>query len=418
MAVTPLTRLGSNNAYDNSVRTLGARQNKLVNLQENLTTGKKVVRPSDDPTGAAQAERAQVRISRIATDQRALENQKNSIAMAESTLGDITSALQRFRELTVAAGSGSASPAERRTLAIEMQQLREQVLSYANRKDTNGLPLFGALGSAENPFSGPNQPPQDYLFLGLPGQPSSTERSIPNTVDGDNALMLQPKRDGAYNVKLSDIPPERALRTEPVKVVDPSLVNGSGYTVKIDKLTTLDDGSTEVEYTLTEGPPVNGFTKAGLKASYPPGIPPSITISEMPGLSLTLRGKMEAGDTVAIDPSPSVFSVMDDAVNDIGDAVNDNAAAQAVALALYNLDKSIERVSAVRGQTGALLNRADRISSNQEARNVQLEADRSRAEDLDMIKGVAEFQNQQTGYQAALQSYAQTQKLSLFNYLS
>ncbi|MEN9467914.1 MAG: hypothetical protein RL081_1915, partial [Pseudomonadota bacterium] len=42
----------------------------------------------------------------------------------------------------------------------------------------------------------------------------------------------------------------------------------------------------------------------------------------------------------------------------------------------------------------------------------------SRAEDLDMIKGVADFQNQQTGYQAALQSYAQVQKLSLFNYIS
>ena len=44
-------------------------------------------------------------------------------------------------------------------------------------------------------------------------------------------------------------------------------------------------------------------------------------------------------------------------------------------------------------------------------------ADKSRAEDIDMVKGIADFQNQQTGYQAALQSYAQVQKLSLFNYL-
>jgi flagellar hook-associated protein 3 FlgL len=78
----------------------------------------------------------------------------------------------------------------------------------------------------------------------------------------------------------------------------------------------------------------------------------------------------------------------------------------------------MERISAVRGQAGDLLNRADRITDNQSKRSVQLEADRSRAEDLDMIKGVADFQNQQTGYQAALQSYAQVQKLSLFNYIS
>ena len=102
---------------------------------------------------------------------------------------------------------------------------------------------------------------------------------------------------------------------------------------------------------------------------------------------------------------------MDDAIRDLGGATNANAASQAVSQALHNIDIVMERISAVRGQAGDLLNRADRITDNQSKRSVQLEADRSRAEDLDMIKGVADFQNQQTGYQAALQSYAQVQKL-------
>jgi flagellar hook-associated protein 3 FlgL len=58
------------------------------------------------------------------------------------------------------------------------------------------------------------------------------------------------------------------------------------------------------------------------------------------------------------------------------------------------------------------------VDASQQTRSVQLEADRSRAEDLDMIKALSDQANQQTGYQAALQSYAQIQKLSLFNYLS
>ena len=85
--------------------------------------------------------------------------------------------------------------------------------------------------------------------------------------------------------------------------------------------------------------------------------------------------------------------------------------------ALKDIDIGSARVSAVRGMAGELLNRADRISTNQDKRSIQLEADRSRAEDLDMVKGISDFQNQQTGYQAALQSYAQIQKLSLFNYI-
>lgn len=51
-------RVGTANMYDNSIRNVSARQTSLVNLQENLTSAKRVVRASDDPVSAAQAERA------------------------------------------------------------------------------------------------------------------------------------------------------------------------------------------------------------------------------------------------------------------------------------------------------------------------------------------------------------------------
>jgi flagellar hook-associated protein 3 FlgL len=123
------------------------------------------------------------------------------------------------------------------------------------------------------------------------------------------------------------------------------------------------------------------------------------------------------GDVLTLDPRASIFSVLDDAIRDIGNAANGNAASQAVGQAINNIDIGMSRVSAIRGQAGDLLNRADRISANQDKRSIEVEGDRSRAEDLDMTKGISDFQNQQTGYQAALQSYAQVQKLSLFNFL-
>ncbi len=46
------------------------------------------------------------------------------------------------------------------------------------------------------------------------------------------------------------------------------------------------------------------------------------------------------------------------------------------------------------------------------------QTDRSAAEDLDMVKAISDFQNKQTGYEAALKSYAMVQKLSLFQYIS
>ncbi len=417
MSSSNLARLGSANTYDLAIRNLATRQTNLSNLQENLTSGKRVVRASDDPTSAAQAERSITRMARIASDQRALEAQRNTITMGESTLGDITDALQTFRELTVSAGNGTHTAAERTTIANQLQGLREQILAMANRTDTNGLPLFAGLGSASTPFSGPNQPPGDYSFLGLPGQSTASEVSIPGTLDGDSTFMLQTKRDGVYNVTMSTIPTDRTLKTGPISVTNPSLANGSSYAISITGVATV-AGVTTVTYSVAEGPPVAGPVQAGLTASFPDNLPASFTISQMPGLSLTVNGLPAIGDTLQVDPSPSSFSVMDDAINDIGKATNANAASQAVAQALNNIDIVMARISAVRGQAGDLMNRADTITSTQDARSIQLEADRSRAEDLDMVKGISDFNNQQTGYQVALQTYAQVQKLSLFNFIN
>jgi flagellin-like hook-associated protein FlgL len=306
---TTLNRLGSASTYDSAIRTLSNRQSNLSGLQENLTSGKRVIRASDDPTAAAQAERSLTRLSRIATEQRALESQRNAIIVAESTLGDMTDALQSFRELVVSAGNGSFTPKDRATVALQLTGLRDQIFNLSNRTDTNDQPLFGALGSAATPFIGPA-----YTFEGLPGQNPSGEVSIPFTLDGDSAFMFDSS-----------------------------------------------DGAT-------------------------------------PGVT-------------------SLFQALDKAITDIGGATTSAQAAAAVNAALKDIDIGSARVSAVRGMAGELLNRADRISTNQDKRSLQLEADRSRAEDLDMVKGISDFQNQQTGYQAALQSYAQIQKLSLFNYI-
>src|SRR5450830_604515 len=149
--MTSFSRLGSSNTYDNALFNLSNRQSSLSQMQENLTSGKKVVRASDDPTGAAQAERALNRISRIATDQRALESQRSAITMAESTLGDVTDTLQSFRELVVSAGNGTHTAAERQTIAGQLSGLRDQIFALSNRTDANGQPLFGALGSTAVP---------------------------------------------------------------------------------------------------------------------------------------------------------------------------------------------------------------------------------------------------------------------------
>ena len=412
-----LYRVSTANQYDTALRNIGQRHTALSNLQENLTSGKRVVRPSDDPVSAAQAERAINRLARIQTEQRALETQSNAIAQAESALGDAIGLMQNFRELTVSAGGGTLTPNDRATIANQLQGLREQIVEVANRKDTNGLPLLGALGSALAPFLGPLSTTPDYSFAGLPGQTSSTGVTIPGMLDGDSAFMFNPQRDGVYNAAVSAIPNTRQLTTSAVTPVDKSLVTGDNYTITFSAVGPgATPGTSTATYTLTNT--TTGAISAPVTVpDYPSDKPLTIAMTDVPGLSFTITGNPANGDTITLQPSPSIFSTLDSAIRDIRDAPNSNAAIQAVGQALANMDIGMERLHNMRGYAGELLNRADRITGDQEKRFVQLEGDRSRAEDLDMIKGISDFQNQQVGYEAALKSYAQVQKLSLFNYI-
>lgn len=410
-------RLGTANMYDNALRNLGSRQTSLSNLQENLTSGKRVVRASDDPVSAAQAERSINRLARIQTEQRALETQRNAVAQAESALGDAIGLVQNFRELTVSAGSATLTPNDRVTIANQLQGLREQILEVANRKDTNGVPLLGALGSALAPFLGPLTSTPDYSFAGLPGQTASTGVTIPGTLDGDAAFMFDPQRDGVYYAAVSAIPNDRQLTTTAVTPVNKSLVTGDNYTITFSAVgpgATV--GTSTATYTLTNT--TTGAVSAPVTVpDYPSDKPVSIAVADIPGLSFNITGNPANGDTITMQPAPSMFSTLDSAIRDIRSAPNSNAAIQAVGQALGNMDIGLERLHNMRGYAGELLNRADRITGDQEKRSVQLEGDRSRAEDLDMIQGISDFQNQQVGYEAALKSYAMVQKLSLFNFI-
>ena len=78
----------------------------------------------------------------------------------------------------------------------------------------------------------------------------------------------------------------------------------------------------------------------------------------------------------------------------------------------------MSRLQATRTETGQTLNRIDSVADRQASLKLQAQTERSSAEDLDMVQAIAEFQNRQSGYDAALKSYSMVQRLSLFQYLN
>ena len=403
-----LYRLSTANQYDIALRNIGQRQTSLSNLQENLTSGKRVVRASDDPVAAAQAERALTRISRNTTDLRALDMQRNTMELAESTLGEAGDAMQAFRELVVSASNGTHTQTERDAIAQQLMSLRDQILSYANRKDSNGLPLFQALGSAQTPFGGTSPA---FNFAGLPGQNASGNTQIAKVLDGEAAWMSVPTGNGVFEVSLAAAGNTGKAWTDVGQVTDPSALTGHDYSITfsvVGGVTTYDVIDNTSVSTVLSGQPYT--------------TPTTIAFD---GLSLKVTGVPNNGDRFDVAPSQqtNVFQVLENAISTIRNggkpdgSTDFGSLTHGITRGLTEIDSAMNRLQSSRGLAGDLLNRADRIEGEMDTRAVQLEDDRSRAEDLDMIKGISDFQNQQVGYEAALKSYAQVQQLSLFKFI-
>ena len=409
-------RMSSANAYEKSLQILYARQSELAGQQEKLTSGKNINRPSDDPSSAAQAERAQTRLSRIASDRQALEVQRGALTLAESALGDSAGLLQRFRELTITAGNGGYNASDRLTIAKEMGSLREQLLSLANAEDGNGLPLFGGLGSASAPFV---EGASGVVFNGLAGQQASTETSVPGTMDGQAVWMNVASGNGSFALS-TGASNTGNLWSNTGQVLTPASLTGHNYTITFS---VVGAATTYSVQDTTNAPPTTVLPAPAIPPALPapsPSYTPGQAIT-FDGLSLVANGVPANGDTVQVVPSTttSLFKVMDDAITAIADTnLTSSQRAQAVGLALTQVDNGMNRLQAARSQAGEWLNRADNIQHAQEGRALLFEADKSRAQDLDMVKGISDFTRLQTGYQAALQSYAQVQKLSLFNFIN
>lgn len=394
-------RLATANSYDSTLNSLNQRQKALADLQEKISAGKQVVRPSDNPIAAALAERAQTRIDRLHSDQRALANQRNSIAQAESSLGDTVTLLQNARQLMLNAGNASYSATDRASLVQQLADIKDQLLALANTQDSNGLPVFSGLGSSGAPFV---QTSTGVQFTGLNGETASTAQSLPGSMNGQAIWMAVPSGNGVFNVSAAAGNTGQAW-SDAGQVTNPTALTGHGYQISF----AVSAGNTVYSVTdTTTGTPVSSNTPyvAGQSIAFD-------------GLSLKVQGSPQPGDSLQLSPSgrTDIFSLLDNTIQGLG-STSAATRMQTLQRSLTELDAGLDRVQSARGQAGNWLNRADAIGTDQEQRGVQLEADRSRVEDLDMVKGLSDLQTQQTGYEAALKSYAQVQRLSLFNFIN
>jgi len=398
-----MSRISTANTYDSTVDRLIRRQNELGESQQQLTSGKRVNRPSDDPTAAGRAERALASISRIDATQRAVDASEALMAQSESALGDAGELLQQAREALVAAGSGAFGDAERKIQADHLRGLRQQLLQVANRSDGANGYLFAGQGSSQPPFI---DAPGAVQYRGTSGETLvAGSEGLPISIDGAASWLAARTGNGIFESRV--VTSSAGAWIDAGSVVDPAALTGSTYNVQF----TVNAGTTT--YSVLR----DGVATAQTNVPYQSG-----TAIQIDGMAVTVSGAAANGDNFELRPSTStlsVFDVLDKAVAELSTPFRRaSQVTQSNAENLRNIDQVMARLQSTRASVGETLNHIDGVANRLGSQKLQGQEERSSAEDLDMVQAISDFQNKQSGYDAALKSYSMVQRLSLFQYLN
>ncbi|MFS0559820.1 flagellar hook-associated protein FlgL [Terribacillus sp. 179-K 1B1 HS] len=134
------------------LRNLSNSYSDLNKYSEQLSSGKKITKPSDDPVVATKGMSYRTEVRDVEQYKRNLSEAQSWIDNSDSALGNATSALQRIRELAVQASNGTYEEGQRENIAEEVDQLKEQLATIANTQ-VNGKYIFNGTNTDTAPVT-------------------------------------------------------------------------------------------------------------------------------------------------------------------------------------------------------------------------------------------------------------------------
>jgi flagellar hook-associated protein 3 FlgL len=145
-------RITNNMVSDRVISDLQARYAQMANTQLQISTGRRVNQPSDDPIAAAQERLRQSELSGIQSSQTSVTGSQAWLTQTETSLGEVRNVLSRANELALQGATGSMSQTDRNAIADEIDQLIKSAKDSMNAK-VNGDYVFSGTKSDTAPYA-------------------------------------------------------------------------------------------------------------------------------------------------------------------------------------------------------------------------------------------------------------------------
>ena len=231
-------RVSTSLIHMQGVQSILQKQAELVRVQEQISSGKRILMPSDDPGGASRVvdiNEALVQIEQLDENANYATQQLN---LEESTLSNSNLILQRVRELSIQAGNtGSYDLQSEKIIASEMRERLNELFDAANTRDENGDYIFSGYQSKTQAFT--TDGVGNYFYNGDEGQQSiqiGSSRQVAASDSGAEVFQMIRTGNGDFSVDANSTNGGTA-RISTGSVVDPANHQPHDFTIVFDEVT-------------------------------------------------------------------------------------------------------------------------------------------------------------------------------------
>ena len=393
------------------------QQARLADMQEQISSGQRISKPSDDPTGAAQILRLEQALSVTSQYQRNADNALNRLTLQESTLDSVQDSLIRIREIAIQGANPTINNSDRQSLAQEVRERLNELVSLANTKDANQEYLFSGYKVTTKPIS--QAADGTFQYDGDQGQRAlqiSSGRQIKDSDSGSDVFINIKNGNGTFQTS-ANIANTGTGVFNVGQVVDLSSYVAETYTISL-----VTNGSGNLGYNVV------GSTSGQLIPSLPQNL-----VTDAPdysdggsiqfnGIQTGITGAPVVGDSFTITPSTTqdMFSSVQKLVTALETTIN-NPAGHSDFLNMFNstlseMDLAFENITRVRTSVGARLKTIDDQININEDFKIEMTTTLSKVRDLDIAGAAVELQSRLIALEAAQTTYTRIQGLSLFDY--
>ena len=401
-----MTRISSVEQFRQGVDNILSQQARLNETQLQLSTGKRVNRPSDDPSASTQLLKLSTLKSKTEQFNRNIDAARHQLQLQESVLSSVSNVLQRVRELTVQANNATQSDEGRAAIADEIYNRVDELLQYANTKDPSGEYIFSGFSASAEGFV---ENGQGYSYQGDQGERMlqvSEELQVAVRSSGDRVFASAKTGDGRFTL-VTDATNQGNALISMTSVADANL---DDYTLSFAAGANPED---PLAYQV-----VNGNAAVVAVGNYEGGA--TITFG---GVTLRIEGEPEAGDVYQVNESAEqdIFTTLKNLADELSvpnlSSADSGRETNNLGVGLASIDQALAVNQTLRTKLGNSLQSIDQRREANLDNLIRIETQISEIEDLDFAEAVSELNLQTVALQAAQQAYIKIQGLSLFNFL-